>query len=661
MNDAKTPGDTLIAKTLTLKRPVDAGIVRQSFSHGRSKAVVVEKVRRGREILSGAPEEPSVAAVSPPPAAAAPTPRFESTPAPPQAPAQGIDKDVNEILKSIDELANRGNLTKRGMIDRHTAFAAWYAINFSDLDEDDALEAAAVDGGNDQGIDIAFADNTTQEILILQVHVPGSLPNFSKPTPLEKWNQAHQSVPFIKNPSLLSGAGRSDLMAKLESLKSKYPNYGMVVGLISLGLKSQQIVTTVDACNQTAERNYTFLYLAQEDVKLKYKFLVEEEGWIDEDELTFCGNYFADSGEYGQAYVGSVTAEELKRLHRTHKDKLFAGNVRLFLGRPKGSINAGIINTAKNSPGKFWALNNGITVVADNVTLSDGPEGATKLTLNRFSIVNGCQTTSSLDRANADKSAKVLARVIMANRGVKNEIVQFNNSQNPVNIWTVRAADGIQEPLRDEFRAAGLTYAPKQAGSRKKKSPNIVDLGKATQYMACRFKEYLITAINNKSELFEEPYHKLFNRGIRASDVYLAWLIGAFADSERQKLQEGLQRNDNAGLLWITSCYWIIYCSYKIIEKFNNLASPHITLEKVETPEFKSALANYVRCAADVFFFAASETFVHDQYQTHKRALRSADFLEKIDNRISVAIARLEAREKKLSKLEHVCKSAKLQ
>ena len=32
--------------TLHLKRPVEQGSVRQSFSHGRSKTVVVEKVKR---------------------------------------------------------------------------------------------------------------------------------------------------------------------------------------------------------------------------------------------------------------------------------------------------------------------------------------------------------------------------------------------------------------------------------------------------------------------------------------------------------------------------------------------------------------------------------------------------------------------------------------
>src|SRR6202521_3983231 len=48
MTDIKDPGEkTLrVAKTFTLKRSVEQGVVRQSFSHGRTKAVVVEKVKR---------------------------------------------------------------------------------------------------------------------------------------------------------------------------------------------------------------------------------------------------------------------------------------------------------------------------------------------------------------------------------------------------------------------------------------------------------------------------------------------------------------------------------------------------------------------------------------------------------------------------------------
>jgi translation initiation factor IF-2 len=50
MTETKNPGEKTLTvtptKTLTLKRGVEQGVVRQSFSHGRTKAVVVEKVKR---------------------------------------------------------------------------------------------------------------------------------------------------------------------------------------------------------------------------------------------------------------------------------------------------------------------------------------------------------------------------------------------------------------------------------------------------------------------------------------------------------------------------------------------------------------------------------------------------------------------------------------
>src|SRR6202161_3899918 len=54
MVDTKTPGDKTLSvptKTLTLKPRVEQGTVRQSFSHGRTKQVVVEK--RGKRRIGG--------------------------------------------------------------------------------------------------------------------------------------------------------------------------------------------------------------------------------------------------------------------------------------------------------------------------------------------------------------------------------------------------------------------------------------------------------------------------------------------------------------------------------------------------------------------------------------------------------------------------------
>jgi translation initiation factor IF-2 len=79
MVDTKTPGDKTLSvpsKTLTLKPRVEQGTVRQSFSHGRTKQVVVEK--RGKRRMPG----DAPAAAPAPVEAAAPAPASASAPAP---------------------------------------------------------------------------------------------------------------------------------------------------------------------------------------------------------------------------------------------------------------------------------------------------------------------------------------------------------------------------------------------------------------------------------------------------------------------------------------------------------------------------------------------------------------------------------------------------
>src|SRR5271170_1796487 len=77
MTDKKNPGETLTVtptKTLTLKRSgVEQGVVRQSFSHGRTKQVVVEKVKRRMVGPGEAKLEPAPAA-APQPRRAPPMP-----------------------------------------------------------------------------------------------------------------------------------------------------------------------------------------------------------------------------------------------------------------------------------------------------------------------------------------------------------------------------------------------------------------------------------------------------------------------------------------------------------------------------------------------------------------------------------------------------------
>ncbi|TKT71086.1 translation initiation factor IF-2 [Afipia massiliensis] len=89
MADTKNPGDKTLSvgsKTLSLKPRTETGVVRQSFSHGRTKQVVVEKKTKRR--LAGDPAPAPEAAPATPAPAAAPAKVAPRTPEPVRPPAR---------------------------------------------------------------------------------------------------------------------------------------------------------------------------------------------------------------------------------------------------------------------------------------------------------------------------------------------------------------------------------------------------------------------------------------------------------------------------------------------------------------------------------------------------------------------------------------------
>jgi translation initiation factor IF-2 len=102
MAETKTPGDKTLSvgsKTLSLKPRTETGTVRQSFSHGRTKSVVVEKKPKRR--LPG--EAPAAVETK-----AAPAPAGRAAPAAPQAPAPAkaapnAQRGAGVLLRSLTE------------------------------------------------------------------------------------------------------------------------------------------------------------------------------------------------------------------------------------------------------------------------------------------------------------------------------------------------------------------------------------------------------------------------------------------------------------------------------------------------------------------------------------------------------------------------------
>jgi translation initiation factor IF-2 len=94
-------------KTLTLKRPgIEQGVVRQSFSHGRSKAVVVEKVKRRIGPGDGKPEPVAAAPAAAPKRAGTPAPAPARSAAPaaaPSAASAAAPKSSGVVLRTLTD------------------------------------------------------------------------------------------------------------------------------------------------------------------------------------------------------------------------------------------------------------------------------------------------------------------------------------------------------------------------------------------------------------------------------------------------------------------------------------------------------------------------------------------------------------------------------
>ena len=226
-----------------------------------------------------------------------------------------------DMLVAIDAVAKRGGIT------RDKAITAWYAATLLGIDEDEAIDAASVNGPEDNGCDFIYIDNDQEVVYVLQGYV-SDRPDRS--AGIKKWNALIAAVANIDDPVSFKHGGRHDIYELLTEIDVS--TYSLVFGLVTLAAKSDQISrqreTTVRS--RTYGADSTFFYEHQDSLYDKFVIARAADRNVAEDTITFAGPIAEVKGDFGQAIVGAVLASELVRLHKAHKNQLFEGNVRLF-------------------------------------------------------------------------------------------------------------------------------------------------------------------------------------------------------------------------------------------------------------------------------------------------------------------------------------------
>jgi hypothetical protein len=171
-----------------------------------------------------------------------------------------------------------------------------------------------------------------------------------------------------------------------------------------------------------------------------------------------------------EAWVFSMTSDAVARMFEIAGIRLFARNVRGFLGSTE--INAGMQETLEKEPWHFWYYNNGITVICDNAQIIP-IEGRNVLRATNPQVINGQQTTRMLHAQGKDgRGASVLVRVFQVPRELGNgsdgfdtlvsNIVQATNWQNAIRPSDLMSNDRRQIEIERQFRKLNYLYVRKR-------------------------------------------------------------------------------------------------------------------------------------------------------------------------------------------------------
>jgi hypothetical protein len=433
------------------------------------------------------------------------------------------------------------------------AFLAWAATLLWGLDEEDAVEHIT-DQPNDKRVDFFWYDDGADRIVVAQG-------KYTANPKLRDLNAFPSCLGWLAKPADLLREGLGDLAdAARQFVELRDRDVPVELWFVHLGRSAVNFEREAEVFNSTERYRVDRIQLRIASRELLDRTLAEikdVQARVPYDELAVAWAQ-KQEGPYGKAMVATVKGGELARLYDTHENRLFARNVRLFLGGRRGSVNCGLLQTL-NDPddqGNFWAYNNGVTIVCQSHRYRPRKR---VVELRNFSVVNGCQTTVCLHRSagSITDEVDVLVKMVSPTNEVIDRIIEFTNSQSPIRSWDIKSQDKVQRRLRDGLAALPSPYfyairkgeyetlPPVQKKRFKDKGQKrVIQLDSVAQYLGA-FRGRAYFAYKFKTRLFEDLYRDVFPEDIDAKVLLFVWQVGEVVRGlVRRKLAHAVDEGD---------------------------------------------------------------------------------------------------------------------
>ncbi|MCF7203543.1 AIPR family protein [Pseudomonas oligotrophica] len=233
---------------------------------------------------------------------------------------------------------------------------------------------------------------------------------------------------------------------------------------------------------------------------------------------------------------------------------LFEANVRDYQGNT--DVNSGISESLSNHDSiDFWWLNNGITILATDVTIASGKE----LVLINPEIVNGLQTSNEIynfysqedNQAKAENRNALIKIVVADIDTVRDNIIKAANSQNFIAKAVLRATDPIHRNIEEYLKKFGIYYDRRKNYYKNigKKPAEIISLPYMAQILISTISGRPDTARARPSTLLEDDkeasYKQIFNPEFNVEIYKNAVFLAKHIDEQLKARSFSAQERNN--------------------------------------------------------------------------------------------------------------------
>lgn len=405
---------------------------------------------------------------------------------------------------------------------RSRAFAAYSLTVIALADVEDAVNSIT-DGYEDNGIDAIYYDKGTKNLWIVQSKFSETGTGGIDNGDIEKFAKG---VKKLINADFNSFNQRikdreDEILSALDDASVKIQ---ILLAYTSKKLSSHNLSSINDLLK---EQNDTEELLIFNDFNIEKAYKGLESGInsapINED--FFISNWGFIEEPY-KSYYGQINGEDLGALWEKYGRRLFAKNIRNFLGT--SNVNDGITNTIKNEPSNFIYFNNGITILCEDIKkkpIGGNEKSIGAFTCNGISIVNGAQTFGAIgsfvNDADADLGAvKVFVKFISLEgspEGFGERITIATNTQNKVDKKDFVSLDKEQARISTELKLEGINYHFKRTDEKINPDDENYLLEEVTFSLASLWENVDYSTIVKKQSgklwdnVQEKPYIDLFN------------------------------------------------------------------------------------------------------------------------------------------------------